>query len=171
MDTVSLRTVRRWLRWLAASVVALWVLSLLWWALLEPAQARAGDAELIIPKGTAAAVQAGADPPFVPNSIELARSGDLIVINRDTVAHQVGSWSIPAGGLATISASEDDGQFTCTIHPTGILGFSVDQRPSILSTFYAAFALGLPLGIVFALATTVTGRLRAAASAPDVQSD
>ena len=115
---------------------------MLWWAVLEPARARASDAELVIPRGTAAAVAAGADPPFIPNSIELARTGDLTIINRDNVAHRVGSWDIPPGGRATISAAGEAGQFTCTIHPAGVLGFSVNQRPPFTSTLSTALAMG-----------------------------
>ncbi|MCA9846012.1 MAG: hypothetical protein R3C29_10885 [Dehalococcoidia bacterium] len=159
MDATIGRHVRTWLPWIGGGIGAAWALSMLWWALLEPAQARASEAELIIPEGTAAAVAQGAPAPFIPNSIELARNGDLTVINRDTQPHEVGSWTIPPGGRAVISAATEDGQFTCTIHPGGILGFSIDKRPSILTTLYAAFILGLPTGFVFGLASVITRRL------------
>ncbi len=150
---------RNWLPWLAGGMAAAWALSMLWWALLEPAQARASESELVIPAGTAAAVAAGADPPFIPNSLELARSGDLTVINDDVVPHQVGTWTIPPGGSAVIYAAEETGQFTCSIHAGGVIAFTIDKRPSLFTTLYATLILGVPVGLVFGFASTVTRRL------------
>jgi hypothetical protein len=132
---------------------------MLWWALLEPAQARSSESELTIPNGTAAAIARGAQPPFVPNNLELSRNGDLTIINNDTEPHEIGSWTIPPGSSAVISAPGQDGEFTCTITPTGVLGFTVDQRPSFSSTLYAALALGLPAGLAFGFASVITRRL------------
>ncbi len=156
----SLRHIaRNWLPWLGGAVVAAWAFSMLWWALLEPAHARASESKLIIPDGTAAAVAAGADPPFIPNSLELARSGDLTVINNDVVPHEVGTWTIPPGGSAVISAAEQTGQFTCSIHAGGVIAFSINKRPSLFTTLYATLILGLPTGLIFGFAATVTRRL------------
>jgi hypothetical protein len=151
--------VKHWGGWLAVGVLAAWALSLLWWLLLEPAQARSNQSELVIPEGTAAAIARGEPAPFIPNSLELDRDRELVVINEDVAPHRVASWTIPPGGRATISSTDEEGQFTCTIHPGGVLGYSIDERPPILTTAWASLLLGLPVGLVFGFATFVGSRL------------
>jgi hypothetical protein len=154
------RTAKHWAGWLVLGVGAAWALSMLWWVLLEPAQARANESQLVIPEGTAAAIARGEAAPFIPNSLELGRDKELLVINDDVEGHRVGSWTIPAGGRATISSTDGEGQFTCTIHPGGILGYSIDERPPIVTTLWASLLLGLPVGLVFGFASFVGGKLR-----------
>jgi len=157
---VNTKLARHWLGWLAIGMAAGWALAMLWWLLLEPVQARAHESTLVIPAGTAAAVAAGQPAPFIPNSLELGRNKELMVVNRDSEPHQVGSWTIPPGGRATIRSTDEEGQFSCTIHPGGVLGFSVDERPPLTTTAWAALLLGGPVGLVFGLATYVGGKLR-----------
>lgn len=149
-----------WSRWVGGGVVVAWVLSVLWWALLEPVQANASGEELVIPEGTASAVEAGARAPFIPSALELGRDGELVVINNDVVAHRVGSWTVLPGERATISSDSASGQLTCTIHPGGVLDFTVAQRPSLWVTGMSALMLGLPIGAVFGFAALVAGRLK-----------
>jgi hypothetical protein len=154
------RAGKHWGTWLVIGVAGAWALSMLWWALLEPAQARANQSELVIPEGTAESIALGEPAPFIPNSLELGRNRELLVINEDSEPHRVGSWTIPPGGRATISSSDYEGQFTCTIHPGGVLGYDTDERPAFQTTIWSALALGLPLGLVFGFASYVGGKLR-----------
>lgn len=154
------RTLRHWLPWIAGGLATAWALSMLWWLLLEPAQARSDATQLIIPEGTAAAIARGEPAPFIPNSLELGRNGELLVINRDSADHEVGAWTIPAGGRATIASTGEDGEFTCTVHPAGVLGYTIDERPPFVTTVYSALLLGLPVGVVFGFASFVGRRLK-----------
>jgi hypothetical protein len=151
-----------WMRSLGAGVILAWVLSLAWWAVLEPASAEDGAEELVIPRGTAAAVAAGQPAPLIPNSLELGRDRTLLVRNEDDAPHQFGTWTIPPGGTAEISANTEDGQLSCTVHADGIIDVTVDDRPPFLTTVWSALGVGIPIGLVFGFAAMMGARLRAA---------
>lgn len=151
---------RRWFRWLVLAMAGALALSLVWWALLEPASARADTTELTIPPGTADAVARGAQPLLIPNSLQLGRNGKLIVRNEDSSEHRFGTWTIPSGGSAEITASIEDGQVSCTVHPDGTIDLAVAQRPSLVTTLASALGLGIPVGLILGFAANVTVRLR-----------
>ena len=153
------RHFKPWLLWVGAGVAAAWALTMIWWALLEPNSVPDSAEVLVIPMGTADAVAAGDEAPFIPNSLSLGRSGKLIVHNEDVVEHSVGAWVIPPGGSAEIVAPEDAGQVSCTIHPGGFLGVTLDERPPVTSTIIPSLLLGLPIGLVMGFAAFVGGRL------------
>ena len=90
---------RFWAAWLGASFILGLVLSLIWWALLEPAAAGNRVTELIIPRGTADAVARGEPAPFIPNSLSLGRNRALRVRNDDVVAHKVGAAPVQPGEI------------------------------------------------------------------------
>lgn len=145
--------------WLVVGFVGAWALSIIWWALIEPAAANAETLELIIPEGTAAAIEAGGQPPFIPNALSLGRNKSMIIRNNDVVEHSVGSWVVPPGGVAEVKAAGEDEQVTCTIHPSGVLGVTIDEQPPFASTIFPSLLLGLPLGLVFGVAAAVGSRL------------
>jgi hypothetical protein len=163
---VTSRGMRTWVLWLASGIAFGWMLSLAWWFVLEPASASDDVYELVIPSGTAAAVAAGERPPLIPNSLSLGRNRKMIVRNEDVVDHAVGAWTVPPGGVAEIEADKSSGQLTCTIHPAGVLGLSIDGRPAFRSTFNGALMLGIPLGVVFGFAGFVGSKLQMDDEAP-----
>jgi len=145
---------------MAGSLALAWVLSIAWWALLEPASASDEVYELVIPSGTAAAVAAGRPAPFIPNSLELGRQSSMLIRNEDVVAHQVGTWSVPPGGAITVEASESDDTLSCTIHPQGVIGLQIDEQPPFVMTLISALGIGVPVGLIVGFASVVGGRLK-----------
>lgn len=145
---------------LGGGILVAWALSLAWWALLEPANASDDIYELTIPAGTAAAVAAGQPAPFIPNSLELGRQSSLLIHNQDVVEHRVGTWTIPPGSDLAVEATESDGQLSCTIHPQGVIGVRIDERPPFLMTVLSALGIGVPMGLIVGFATVVGGRLK-----------
>jgi len=146
-------TLGRWLRrpWLVAVVgvfLLSWLLSLAWWAILEPISAEARTTTLVIPQGTAAAVARGEDPPFIPNSLTIGRNGRVRVVNEDVVPHAVGAWTVPPGGAAVIEPAETGEGVSCTITPSGVMPVFIDRRPPITSTFWPALMLAIPGSVV-----------------------
>lgn len=150
---------RPWALWVIGGVLFAWGLSIAWWMVIEPIGTSDEVYELVIPEGTAAAVEAGEEPPFIPNSLSLGRSRVMMVYNEDVVEHQVGAWTVPPGGAAEIQATDGGDQITCTIHPAGAIGVAFEERPAFTSTFQSALILGIPLGIIFGLAGVVGSRI------------
>jgi hypothetical protein len=158
------RLARFWGGWIGAGVGLAFVLNLIWWGLLSPSAQAQGNTETYdIPLGTAAAVAAGAAFPFIPNSLGIPPGGKLVIRNLDTVDHQVGTWTIPPGGSAEISAASGGGNLVCTVHPAGYLGIRIEKRPAITSTILPTILLGAPLGVVTAVATWIGSKI----SVPD----
>ena len=134
------------------------VLSGVWWALLDPGK-DGGISELVIPEGTAAKIEAG-EPAFIPSDVLIARAGELRVINNDIVSHTIAGRSVAPGETVDVVASNKEGEFICSFHPGGSLGFTVSGRGSLLVTVAVpTFALGLPIGIGIAFAAAVGRRL------------
>jgi hypothetical protein len=144
---------------MVGGLTAAWVLSFIWWLLLEPAAASEKVPEFVIPEGTAAAVAAGQPAPFIPTTLSFSRSGELRVRNNDSVEHKVAEWTVPPGGTAVITTTGDNGELTCTVHPGGSLGFKVPQRPSFMATIIGALILGVPMGAAFGFAALVAAKL------------
>jgi hypothetical protein len=150
---------RFWAAWLVAGFALGLALSLVWWALLEPAAAGNKVAELIIPRGTADAVARGEPAPFIPNSLSLGRNRELRVRNDDVVAHKVGASTVPPGDTAVIKAAADSKDLVCTVHPAGYVGVRLDSRPGFDTVVLQAALLGLPLGLVAGSSVLVGRRL------------
>ncbi len=147
------------LPWVLGAVATMAVLSLVWWAMLDPGK-DAGLKQIIVPEGTAAKIAAG-EPTFaIPSNIVIARAGELSVVNQDVVAHTIAGRVVQPGETVDIVASDSEGEFVCSFHPGGSLGFTVSGRGSLIVTVaIPAFILGLPIGIGIALAVAVGRRI------------
>lgn len=163
---IALAGLRFWVSWLGAGFALGLVLSLIWWALLEPAAAGNDVAELTIPAGTAAAVARGEPAPFIPNALSLGRNRELIVRNEDVTGHKVGASTVPPGGVAVIKAAAGSEDLVCTVHPSGYLAVQIDKRPGFATVLLQAALVGLPLGLATAIAVRVGKRLEMGDGAP-----
>ncbi len=125
-------------------------LNLIWWGLLRP-DPPPEVTEFVIEPGTAEAIANG-QPAFVPNSIQLLSGGYLLVRNNDYVPHQIAGVTLQPGEVAEIDAPSDNGQLTCTIHPSGYLGVQLKEKPPITTmlgpTAILTAMLGIPLGVI-----------------------
>ncbi len=157
---------RFWAGWLGAGFALGLVLSVIWWALLEPAAAGNDVAELTIPAGTAAAVARGEPAPFIPNALSLGRNRELIVRNEDVADHKVGASTVPPGGVAVIKAAAGSEDLVCTVHPSGYLGIEIDSRPGFETVLLQAALVGLPFGLAAAIAVRVGKHLQMDEPAP-----
>lgn len=147
-----------WLPWIIVGVATAWALGAIWWMLLDPAPDTTD--ELVIPAGTAARVAEGEPSPFIPTALALAPGRKLRIVNHDVVSHRVGTAELPPGGTAVLEAPGDSGEFVCTVHPGGVIGFRVAGRASFLSTTaWPAAGLGIPAGLLIAFVVAITRRL------------
>lgn len=152
--------VRPWLLWLGGAIAFGWALAIIWWAVLSPQAREEITDELIIPAGTADAIASGSSAAFVPGQVSLRPGSRLVVVNNDTAEHTVGNAVIPPGAVAELTPSEDGEGFYCTIHPSGFLGVNLTERPPFYSTIVPALAVGLPIGILAAVAAWVGSKLK-----------
>ena len=156
-----LRAARMVAPWTLAGVVFFAAISAIWWGLLEP-QSGGGDldTEIVIPEGTAQRIEAGEPAPFIPNVLSLPPGGKLTVINEDTVVHRLGGSTIAPGEVVVVQAEGDEGEFVCSFHPGGALGFSVGGRGPLLATILLpTLILGVPSGLLTGLVVSVARRL------------
>jgi hypothetical protein len=86
--------------------------------------------EMVIPRGTADAIERGVPFAFVPERYAFSPGGVLRVINEDTAEHRIGGTIIPPGRTADVEVSES-GQLSCTVHPAGHLEVELESRPPL----------------------------------------
>ncbi|HJP40894.1 MAG TPA: hypothetical protein QGF35_04230 [Dehalococcoidia bacterium] len=155
-----------WLKWTAVGLVVGAIFSVVWWALIDPITDDGVLTELEIPAGTAAAIAAGESATFVPNNLVLASNRKLTVRNLDSVDHQVGEFTVSAGGVAVISTKPDANQLSCTFHPSGSLGVGITERPNLALMVLPTVLIGFPLGLVGSLVSLIGSKLDTGQQAP-----
>lgn len=158
MHLLTSSAARHLLLWMFGGFVVGWLVSVLWWAMLEPAGNDA-PVEIVIPPGAAERIAAGQRVPGVPSVIRAGRSGTVRITNNDSVEHYLAGNLIRPGAVADIRPARTEGQIACTFHSAGVVGYQLDERPPITVTFIPAAALGVPFGIAFGVATIVARRL------------
>lgn len=136
-----------WAGWVAAGFVLAALLNGGWWLVLANPLETDPVEEVVIPDGTAAAIASGEPFLFAPDSISVPAGGALRVVNRDSVAHIVGTTSIPSGATADVVASES-GELFCTIHPKGHIDVELGGTPPVPGM--VALTLGACLASVVA---------------------
>ncbi|MCC6385808.1 MAG: hypothetical protein IT302_00335 [Dehalococcoidia bacterium] len=160
-DRQTLHRLKFWGGWVAAAIVAAWLLNLVWWGLLSPA-ARAPSLQVLeIPAGTGAALEKGATFSFADNSLVLAPGATVRVVNKDSQQHSIGSFNVPAGETLdiTLPRTGNGTELSCSIHPSGYLDLGIEKRPPLLSTIIPAILLGAPFGLLTAVAVFLTGKI------------
>lgn len=82
-----------------------------------------------IPAGTAARLAAGERVDVLPADLDLALRDRLVVVNHDSVDHQVGSFTVPAGRQIDKRLSEA-GSFSgfCTLHSDDRIDIQVTAK-------------------------------------------
>jgi hypothetical protein len=148
--------VREWLPWIGIAAGTAWILGFAWWMFLDAPPS--GSVDFVIPEGTRAAIDAGR-PTFVPDNITLASGGTLRVVNNDSAAHLIAGSVVPPGSIAYVTTDVRSGQLLCSVHPGGLDYDTATRGNFFLTTFTAAFALGIPAGLLCALVAMVTKRL------------
>lgn len=160
------RQLRYWGAWLGGGFALGLTLAVIWVWLLEPAVNPPQATDLVIPKGTAAAVAAGEPAPFIPTTLSLSSIRELRVQNNDVVTHKVAGFDVPPGGSATIKPDAKAKALVCTVHPSGYLGLTIEERPGIAWILLLAFLSGVPFGALSGAIVFITRRLDDGGSGP-----
>ncbi len=108
--------------------------------------------ELIIPSGTAERVKRGEVPPAIPEDMLFVVGDTLVVVNQDSVDHQLGPLWIPAGASASLNLdTEENYVMECSFQPTKYLGLNVREPVTLGTRLTGIFFGGLPMGALFAV--------------------
>lgn len=150
---------RPWLFSIGGGWLAGFILALIWALLITPLARQNEVADLTIPEGTAASVSAGQPAKFIPAQLLLGPNRKLRVRNDDVVEHIVAGKTIPPHTSATIQASANSKELTCTIHPSGVIGVGFDGTPGPLAVIFMASVVGLPVGAVVGGIVSISKKL------------
>jgi hypothetical protein len=136
-----------------------WTLGIVWWGVLSPDARRDVIEELVIPRGTAAALASGTAFAFVPGQVSLSPGSRLLVINNDEAEHTIADTVIPPGATAELSFDEESQSYACSIHPSGFLGVRLTERPHFATTLVPAAFIGIPAGLTIGAGIWIGRRL------------
>jgi hypothetical protein len=108
--------------------------------------------ELVIPAGTAENIADGEAPPSIPEDMNFVVGDTLVVVNQDSVDHQLGPLWIPAGTSASMNLdTEQKYVLQCSFAPTKFLGIDVLQPVTFATRLTGILFAGFPLGALFAV--------------------
>ena len=112
--------------------------------------------QLVIPAGTADRVAAGQAPPSIPANMNFVIGDTLVVVNHDTVDHQLGPLWVPSGTSASMNLiSEENFALECSFQPSKYLGIQVNPPVTLGTRITGILFAGIPLGALFAVYSTL----------------
>jgi hypothetical protein len=119
---------RRWVTLIAYAVAAIGiVVGPL--ALSQLAPLSGETLTFVIPDGTATRVAAGEDVTIIPNDLKVRQRDRLVLINEDSVTHQVASILIGSKERVETRISEAISlSGSCSLHPSGQISIEVDGK-------------------------------------------
>ena len=105
--------------------------------------------ELIIPAGTAQKVAAGQQVPSLPAKMEFIQGDVLVVINQDSVSHQLGPVWVPPGSKASLTLDESNYfSYECSFQPTRFLGLDVRTPTTMSVRLLGMITVAIPSGVL-----------------------
>jgi hypothetical protein len=111
---------------------------------------------LVIPKGTAAQVARGEQPPTIPDNMSFVVGDKLIIKNEDATDHRLGPLWIPANTSAQLTLDKEESfAYECSFQPTKYLGLDVNEPLTTATRIYGMLYVGTPLAILIALYSLV----------------
>ncbi len=118
--------------------------------LLKDESDRAPQAvELLIPAGTAERVAAGEGVPAIPDELTFVVGDVLLVVNQDTVDHQLGPIWVPAGSTGSLVLDQADKfSYRCSFQPSRYLGLNVRAGTTAWSRVQALLLATPPTAVL-----------------------
>jgi hypothetical protein len=105
--------------------------------------------EINIPAGTAERIAAGEAVSSAPTEMKFVIGDKLVVVNEDTVDHQLGPLWIPAGRSASLNLDMAANlSYQCSFAEGNYLGLDV-RKPTTIATRITAAALAVPTMTIF----------------------
>jgi hypothetical protein len=105
--------------------------------------------ELVIPAGTGDRVAQGQPSPALPAEMSFLQGDVLVVVNQDTVSHQLGPIWAPPGGSASMTLDQaNQYSFACTFQPSKYLGLTVRKALTNDTRLVGVLVMGIPSGMM-----------------------
>lgn len=112
--------------------------------------------QLIIPAGAADSVAKGQEPPSIPADMTFVVGDTLVVVNKDSVDHQLGPLWIPSGTSASLNLdTEQNYAFQCSFQPTKVFGIDVKEPVTISTRVVGILFAGIPFGVLLSVYGTL----------------
>jgi len=148
---------------MAAGIALAGFISAAAWVALSDGPLRAPEAvELLIPAGTAEAIERGAAVSAVPANLRFVQGDTLVLRNQDSVPHNVGSFSVGPGTTLRMPLDKaTSSSLFCSFHPAGSIGLDVRPHTSPLMVLWPTLMIGIPLGLVSTVVFEIARRLDA----------
>ena len=142
---------------LAASVILgllfAWGISEGSFALLkEPNDRGPQQVRLVIPAGTAERVARGQQPLAIPGEMIFVVGDTLLVLNQDSVAHQLGPVWVPSGASASLLlGTASSFAYECSFQPSRYFNLNVRSPTTWVTRLTAVALAGLPMALLIFL--------------------
>jgi len=145
------------LLFIVGSTLVIFVLSSIALLLYTSGVAQPITVTLDIPEGSARLIADGQNVLDV-SPVWTFNAGDTLVLdNRDTVVHDLGSWSVPPNESTSIAMEVAvGGEYLTSLHPTGVVTVSVEPSQFDFSIIaFTTFGFGTAVGIILYVGVTI----------------
>jgi hypothetical protein len=138
---------------LIVSVVIALIASLgiseLTYRMVEGTTAQPQEYELIIPVGTSERLAKGEQVVGLPKQLTFVEGDVIVVINQDTVSHQLGPIWVPAGATGKLALERPvNYSMECSFLPEEQMGLAVEPRVNSGDRMRAMLSMGLPTAVI-----------------------
>ena len=135
---------------IAASTLALWLVSAVAMYVYTLGAREPNESTLVIPEGTWERIAAGENPLQIPPTWTFQAEDRLVLINEDRVGHQLGPFYVPGRETRAFNLQPAlGGALLCSLHPDGVITIDVDVRDfDWRVTMVPTFAFGPLVGLV-----------------------
>lgn len=107
------------------------------------------ELELVVPPGAAADAEAGIETVQFPDELTFVEGDSIVVVNQDTVSHQLGPVWVPPGTTGRLTLDRPKSySVDCSFTPDKQMGLVVEPRVSMADRVQATLAMGLPTAIL-----------------------
>ena len=166
--SLPMRHVLRFLLCMAvAALSALLIAEFAFRALQGQTRVQPQRVELVIPAGAAAAVELGEAPPGIPADMVFVSGDELVVVNQDVIAHQLGPIWVPPASTASMTLDTPNlYSMACTFSPSRVFDLDVRKPLTAWVRFQGVIAIALPSGVLLWLYSLVVRPVKAPALEP-----
>jgi len=120
-----------------------------YWLLRGESEYQPRTVEIVIPRGTAAQIDAGGTGPDLSQMV-FVEGDTLLVRNEDEVSHQLGPLWVPPGSSATLNLDRPNSYtMACSFQATRVLGIDVRPRIRPSDRFQGILAVMIPTWMMF----------------------
>jgi hypothetical protein len=124
---------------------------------------------LDIPPGSWDLIEQGENPLEIPPTWSFYADDTLVLDNRDSIAHTLGSWYVPPNTVRRFELQPAyGGFFACTLHPSGGITLNIQPRDFDLAIIaFPVLGFGFSVGVILWIGINV---MRSLDNEPDVSS-